>query len=124
MLLPCFHFSNTVAVHAFVFACLVIVLAELWFACFPCSLCPLCRLVAGSLCRADVLNKGVVHSRRCGFRGCSRCLVAGSLWGLFRVTTSFYYQFARRTNGPGALFIPRPPFRRGRCNGTNYLWIG
>ena len=38
-----------------------------------------------------------------------------------RIIISFYYQFARRTNNPDTLFIPRPPFRRGRCNETNYL---
>ena len=60
------------------------------------------------------------------------CMVFGAVpvalkqahYGGVRVTISFYYQFARRTNGPDALFISRPPFRRGRCNETNYLWIG
>ena len=65
------------------------------------------------MCVVDMLSEEVGYNRIAG--SVLVAIVAGSLWcgGVF-VTISFYYQFASRTNGPCALFIPRPLFWRGR----------
>ena len=73
---------------------------------------------------SDILNKEIMHL-------ICLCVVFETIpvalkqthYKNMRITISFYYQFARRTNNPDTLFIPRLPFRRGRYNKTNYLWV-
>ena len=71
---------------------------------------------------ADMLNEEIIHLIYLYiiFEAISVALKQTHYRGV-RVTISFYYQFARRTNNFDTLFISRPPFRRNYYNKTNYL---
>ena len=57
-----------------------------------------CHLVAGfTMCVVDILSEEVESQ---SFRGCSRRLVAGSLWGVLMSS----FRFANPTNGPAVLY--------------------